>query len=200
MEVKAIIFDADGVVINSSGYFSVQYEKEFGVSNDVMAPFFKGIFQEAVAGRADLKELLVPEIKKWKWKGTIDELLEWWFKAEHYVDERIAKEIRRLQKKGIKCCLGTKQEKYRAAYIRKDMGFEKIFDDLYISCEIGHKKPEKEFFEFIQNDLAKKYSIRKNEIMLWDNKEENIAASKKLGWQSYLYEGFDGFQKTISNL
>jgi len=183
MEVKAIIFDADGVVINSSGYFSVQYEKEFGVSNDVMAPFFKGIFQEAVAGRADLKELL-----------------EWWFKAEHYVDERIAKEIRRLQKKGIKCCLGTKQEKYRAAYIRKDMGFEKIFDDLYISCEIGHKKPEKEFFEFIQNDLAKKYSIRKNEIMLWDNKEENIAASKKLGWQSYLYEGFDGFQKTISNL
>ena len=41
MEVKAIIFDADGVVINSSGYFSVQYEKEFGVSNDVMAPFLR---------------------------------------------------------------------------------------------------------------------------------------------------------------
>ncbi len=197
MNIKAIIFDADGVVINSPGYFSVQYEKEFGVSNDVMVPFFKGIFQEAVVGKADLKKLLAPEIKKWKWKGTTDELLAWWFKAEHYVDERIVKEIRRLQKEGILCCLGTKQEKYRAAYIRKDMGFEKIFDELYISCEMGCKKPEEKFFRIIQEDLAKKFSIKAEEIMLWDNKEENVAASKKLGWQSYLYKNFDNFQKII---
>lgn len=200
MNIKAIIFDADGVVINSPGYFSVQYEKEFGVSNDVMLPFFKGIFQEAVVGKADLKELLVPEIGKWKWEGTIDELLTWWFKAEHYVDERIVKEIQRLQAKDIKCCLGTKQEKYRAAYIRKDMGFEKIFDELYISCDMGCKKPEREFFEFIQNDLAKKYSVKPEEIMLWDNKRENITASKKLGWQSHLYDGFENMQKIISKL
>lgn len=200
MNIKAIIFDADGVVINSPGYFSVQYEKEFGVSNDIMVPFFRGIFQEAVMGKADLKELLVPEIEKWKWKGTIDELLAWWFKSEHYIDERIVKEIRRLQEKGIKCCLGTKQEKYRAAYIRKEMGFEKIFDDLYISCEMGCKKPMPEFFEYIQNDLAKKFSIRAQEIMLWDNKQENIAASKEMGWQSYLYKDFKDFHKIISQL
>jgi putative hydrolase of the HAD superfamily len=200
MDIKAIIFDADGVVINSPGYFSVQYEKEFGVSNESMLSFFKGIFQEAVVGKADLKELLQPVLKDWQWRGTVDELLKWWFRAEHHVDEGIVKEIRLLQKKGVKCCLGTKQEKYRAEYIRKDMGFEKIFDELYISCDMGCKKPEEKFFRIIQDDLAEKYSVRPEEIMFWDNKEENIAASKKLGWQSHLYDGFDNFQKIISKV
>jgi hypothetical protein len=36
MAIKAVVFDADGVVINSPGYFSVQYEKKFGVPNDVL--------------------------------------------------------------------------------------------------------------------------------------------------------------------
>lgn len=200
MDIKAIIFDADGVVINSPGYFSVQYSKAFGISNDSMLPFFKGIFQECVLGKADLKEILPSVLKDWQWKGTINELLEWWFKSEHYVDARIVKEIQRLQKKGIKCCLGTKQEKYRAEYIRKDMGFEKIFDELYISCDMGCKKPDKRFFEFIHNDLAKKMSLRNEEIMIWDNKEENIAVTEKMGWQSYLYDNFDNFQKKISQL
>lgn len=200
MAIKAVVFDADGVVINSPGYFSVQYEKEFGVSNNTMLPFFKGIFQDAVVGKADLKEILKPVLSDWEWKGSVDELLKWWFKAEHYVDERIIKEIQRLQGEGIKCCLGTKQEKYRAEYIRKDMGLGDVFDESYISCDMGCKKPEEKFFRIIQDDLADKYSIKAYQIMFWDNKEENITASKKLGWQSYLYDGFDDFQKIISQM
>lgn len=200
MDIKVVIFDADGVVINSPGYFSVQYSKEFGVPTESMTPFFKGIFQEAVVGKADLKEILKPVLEDWQWKGSVDELLDWWFKSEHYIDERIVKEIRRLRKNGIKCCLATKQEKYRARYIRKNMGFENIFDELYISCDMGCKKSEKKFFEMIYNDLAKKMPLRNEEIMLWDNKEENIAMAKKLGWQSYLYNGFDDFQKIIFQL
>jgi len=200
MAIKAVIFDADGVVINSPGYFSVQYEKEFGVLNDTMLPFFKGIFQEAVVGKADLKEILKPVLSDWGWRGSVDELLRWWFKAEHYVDERLVKEIQRLQKKNIKCCLGTKQEKYRAEYIRKEMGLESVFDEFYISCDMGCKKPEEKFFKIIQDDLAEKYSIKPEEIMFWDNKEENITASKKLDWQSHLYDSFDDFEKIISQI
>ncbi len=200
MNIKAIIFDADGVVINSPEYFSVQYSKEFGIYNESMVPFFKGIFQECVVGKRDLKEILQPILEDWKWNGTVDELLVWWFKSEHYIDQRIIGEIKRLQGKGVKCCLGTKQEKYRAEYIRKKMGFEKIFDELYISCDMGYKKPDKKFFEFIFNDLASKMPIRKEEIMLWDNKEENIAAARELGWQGYLYDSFDNFQKVISKI
>jgi len=39
MTTKCILFDADGVVIDSE-MFSVQYQKEYDISNDDMIPFF----------------------------------------------------------------------------------------------------------------------------------------------------------------
>ena len=98
------------MVINSPGYFSVQYAKEFGISNDMMLPFFQGIFQEAVVGKADLKELLIPVIEKWRWKGTVEELLEWWFKAEHYVDERVVEEIGGCKKRASSAVSGQSRK------------------------------------------------------------------------------------------
>lgn len=200
MKIKAIIFDADGVMINSPSYFSVQYEKEFGVSDDVIQPFFKDKFQDCLVGKADLKEELKPLLNDWKWKGMVDGLLDYWFKAEHYIDEKIVREIELLKKNGIKCCLGALQEKYRAKYIREDMGFEKIFDKIYFSSEIGYKKPDKKFFEFIFNDLNKTEKIEPQEIMLWDDKESNVISAKELGWQSFLYTNFDEFYKIISQI
>lgn len=195
MKIKAIVFDADGVVINSPNYWSVQYEKEFGVSNDIIQPFFKNKFQECLVGKADLKEELNSILNDWQWKGSVDGLLEYWFRAEHFIDEKIIKEIEKLKDSGIKCSLGALQEKYRAEYIRKNMGFDKIFDKTYFSCDIGYKKPEKEFFEFIQNDL----SLKPEEIMFWDDKKSNIDSAKEMGWQAYHYTDFEEF-KNIVNL
>jgi putative hydrolase of the HAD superfamily len=113
MTTKCILFDADGVVINSE-MLSVQYQKEHDVSNDDMIPFFEGEFQNCIVGKTDLIELVKPWLPKWKWDGTVDEFLQFWFKAEHNVDERMVAVIRNLRKKGIKCYLATNQEKYRA--------------------------------------------------------------------------------------
>lgn len=200
MSIKAVVFDADGVVINSPGYFSVQYEKEFGVPNEILLPFFKGKFQDCVVGKADLKEELKLLLGDWKWQGTVEELLQYWFKAEHYIDERMTAEIARLRKKGIKCYLGTKQEKYRTEYIRKNMGFGEIFDGIYSSCEMGCKKPDKKFFEIISDDLKRESGIEPNEIMYWDNDEANVNSAKELGWQSYFYKNFEKFEKIISKI
>ena len=200
MNIKVVVFDADGVVINSPDYFSVQYQKEFGVSNDVMLPFFKGRFNDCLIGKADLKEELKSLLNDWKWQGTVDELLDYWFKAEHYIDERIVAEIERLRKNGIKCYLGTKQEKHRTHYLKKDMGFNEIFDKIYSSAEIGFKKPDKKFFEFIYDDLNKTGGIRPEEIMFWDDEEININSAKELGWQGYLYTNFEEFHKIISQI
>lgn len=200
MKIKAVVFDADGVVINSPGYFSIQYEKEFGVSNDIIQPFFKGRFTDCVVGKADLKEELALLLDDWKWKGTVDELLNFWFKAEHYINERVVKEIEALRKRGIKCYLGTQQEKYRMDYIKKEMGFERIFDKIYSSCDIGYEKTDKRFFEFIYNDLNKAEDIKPEEIMFWDDKQSIVDVSKELGWRGYLYTNFDDFHKIISQI
>ena len=199
-DIKAIVLDADGVIINKPDMFSVQYQKEFGISNDVMLPFFKGRFQDCLVGKADLKEELEPLLKKWAWPGLVEELLDYWFKSEHYIDEKIVAEIARLKRMGIKCYLGTDQEKYRTEYIRKNMGLEKIFDKIYSSAEMGYKKPDKEFFEIITNDLKNKENIQPEEIMFWDDDEKNVMAGRELGWRSYLYENFEGFYRVVSQI
>jgi putative hydrolase of the HAD superfamily len=171
MNIKVIVFDADGVVINSPGYFSLQYQKDFGVSNDVMLPFFKGVFQDCLVGKADLREELKKVLDDWKWKGTIDELLDYWFKSEHHIDDRVLREIKNLQSKGIKCYIGTKQEKYRTEYMKKEMGFEEIFDGIYSSAYVGYKKPDERFYEEISKDLKNKEGIRVEEIMFFDDEK-----------------------------
>lgn len=200
MKIKAAIFDADGVVINSPGYFSVQYQKEFGVSNDAMLPFFKGRFQECVIGKADLKEELKPFLKDWKWQGSVDEFLAYWFKAEHYIDDRVINEIERLREKGIKCYLGTKQEKYRMEYIRKNMGLEEFFDGDFCSCDIGYKKPDNLFFDTVSLALKEKDGIEPEDIIFWDDKEENVNAANECGWNAFLYTGFNEFQLKVEEL
>lgn len=194
--IKAIIFDADGVVINSPGYFSVQYQKDFGISNDMMLPFFKGRFQDCLVGKADLKEELVPLLKDWRWNGSVEELLKYWFKAEHYIDERMVEEIKNFKNRGIKCYLGTKQEKYRTEYIWNEMEFKNIFDGIYSSADIGYKKPDKKFFEFIQNDLE----LKPEEIMFWDDEKDNVETAKGLGWQGYFYDNFEDFINIANSL
>ncbi len=200
MKIKAIIFDADGVVINSPGYFSVQYQKKFGVSGDVMLPFFKGKFQECLVGKADLKEELEHVLRKWKWSGTVDELLVWWFKSEHYIDDRIIKEIVKLRGNGIKCYLGTKQEKYRTQYMKKDMGLEDFFDGVYSTSDLGYNKTDKNFYKTISQDLLEKENINPQEIMFWDDDQENVNVASGCGWNAFLYANFEEFRDKIKGI
>lgn len=197
MPIKAVIFDADGVVINSPAYFSVQYQKQFGISNDDMLPFFKGIFQDCVVGKADLKDVLQPYLKPWKWEGSVDEFLQFWFKTEHYIDQRVVAIIRHLRGNGIPCYLGTKQEKYRTKYIRNEMGFDQIFDKIYSSAYIGYKKPDPKFFEYIVTDLQQYSPIQPHELMFWDDDLENVQSANDVGLQAHFYTNFESFQKIL---
>jgi len=199
MLTKCIIFDADGVIINSEA-FSLQYQKEHDVSNDDMLPFFKGDLQDCIIGKADLTEAIKPWLSKWKWTGTVDELLQFWFKAEHNINENIVSIIQRLKKIGIKCYLATNQEKHRTQYMKDKMGFESLFNHVFSSSEIGYKKPEKGFYKFILDNLKNKYQIDPDEIMFFDDSQKNISGAIKLNINAHLYKNFEEFKTLIEPL
>jgi len=194
-EVKVILFDVDGVIVDSE-FFSVQYQKKYGVSNDEMLPFFTGVFQKCLVGEKDLKEVLKPWLKKWKWKGTADEFLQLWFESEHKIDSRMIKKIEQLKKAGIKCCLATKQEKYRTEYMRNEMGFEEVFDGIFSSAELGCKKPDPKFFEMILEELK----VDPQEVLFFDDEMENVEGAKSLGVQGFLFVDFNKFEKDLKNI
>lgn len=195
-QTKCILFDVDGVVVRTE-MFSVQYQKEYGVSNEEMLPFYTGIFQKCLVGEADLKEALKKWLPKWKWQGTVDEFLQAWFKAEHQIDERIIKSIYGLRNNGVKCFLATKQEKYRLEYMKEEMGFGKILDGIFSSSDIGFKKPEKEFYEYILKNLKDKYNFSPEEVMFFDDEQKNVDGAKAFGIDAHLYTSLKNFERVV---
>jgi putative hydrolase of the HAD superfamily len=196
MVIKAVLFDTDGVIINSE-MFSIIYSKKYNIPYDEMLPFFKGEFQDCIIGKADLSEIVKPWLKKWKWEGSVKEFLEFWFKSEHNLDKNIIKIIKDLRKKGIKCYIATNQEKHRTEYMKNEMDFEDLFDEVFSSSDIGYKKPNKRFYEFVINKIKDKYKINADEIIFFDDSQENVDEAKKLGIKANLYKTFDEFKSIL---
>ncbi|MEK7093272.1 MAG: hypothetical protein AAB927_02200 [Patescibacteria group bacterium] len=113
--MKAVIFDCDGM-INQEERFSKRLAKY--VPLEVSLPFFKGPFQECLVGRADLKEELKKVVTLWKWKGSVDELVAFWFADEANIPQKeFFPIIDDLRERGIAVYLATNNEKYRTEYL-----------------------------------------------------------------------------------
>lgn len=56
------------------------------------------------------------------------------------------------------------------------MEFTKNFDSVFCSCELGYKKPQREFYEKILHIL----DVAADEILYFDDATENIESAKKL--------------------
>ena len=71
------------------------------------------------------------------------------------------------------------------------MGFTEIFDRSYSSALLGCKKPDQNFFQKIFNDLE---NIKKEEILFWDDKAENVKGAKEFGIYAEIYTTFEDFK------
>ncbi len=188
--IKVIIFDADGVLINSER-FSKRLAREYAISTEKTTPFFTGIFNECLIGNADLKESISPYLKDWGWSKSVDDFLDYWFSSEHSVDAELINEIQKYRAKGIKCFVATNQEKHRAKYMLEKMGFVDSFDKLYASAHLGCKKPSLDFYEKVTKELSE---IKKEEILFWDDTEENITGAVEFGINAELYISIEDFK------
>jgi len=197
--IKCIIFDADGVVINSHKMFSVQYQEKYNISYDKMLAFFDTVFQDCLVGKADLKEIIKPYLKDWKWDGSIDELLEFWFRAEDIPNLKMIDFIKKLREKGIKCYLMTNQEKYRTEYMKKEMDFDNIFNKVFSSAYTGYKKPDLKFYKAVYNEINKEFEVSKDQILFFDNGEKEVKGALDFGIKAHCYKNFNKFVDILNN-
>lgn len=193
MPKKAIIFDADGVLILRKEYFSQKYSRETGVPLETLNKFFNSEFGETLVGKKDLKELLSKVLVEWKWEKSVDELLEYWFSSEATIDNELIGLIELLRAKGIKTYLATNNEHHRTNYLAKTVGLEKYFDKIYSSALVGHKKTAKEFYNYILTDTGH----TPDELLFFDDDPENVEGAKILGIKSYVYEGIEKLRQAI---
>ncbi len=190
--ITALILDADGVLINGES-FSETLARDYDVDKAKEKEFFTTHFQECLVGKADLKESIAPYLSSFGWKGTVDEFLEYWFKAGHSLDEELIAYVQKLRKSGIGAVLATNQEKYRTEYMLEHMGLADAFDKIYSSAHLGLKKPAVEFFAKVIGDLG----VHKDDVLFWDDDQRNIDGAKEYGIHAEFYTDYDSFIATM---
>jgi len=194
---KVILFDADGMII-SSPRFSEQLEKQYGIPWSHMEPFFKGPFQACKIGNADLKEELAKVMQDWGWQGSVDELVDFWFRGATLNQEMIEL-IHTLRANGVRCSLTTNQERHRGDFLNVELGLKTIFDDIFTSADIGHTKNESIFFEHVYQKLQTIHpSLKKTDVLFSDDHEENILTAKTFGFETHLYQNLPMFKELVT--
>jgi len=191
--IKAIIFDADGMVLEQERP-SIFLPRDYGISIENLNSFFHGPFQECLVGKTDLKEVIYPYLFKWGWSQGLDAFLNLWFTREVSVNKELVDYINELKSKGIKCLLATNQEKYRFQYFLDQLDFANIFDKVYASVNVGHKKTSLEFLSKIFKDLN---NIKKEEILFWDDRPENVKFAKDFGINAELFTSVKDFKEKM---
>jgi putative hydrolase of the HAD superfamily len=191
--IKAICFDTDGVVVNPQMQFSKLLKEKYGISPQMTQGFFRGVFNDCLVGKADLRDVLPPFLGEWGWKGSVDEFIDTWLLADHVLDARIIAAIQNLRHDGMICCLATSQERNRAEYMKTRMELQGVFDHLFFSCEIGWQKPQRAYYQHVEKALK----VEKASILFWDDYRLNVEAALEIGWNAELYTEFDEFEKRI---
>lgn len=187
MNIKAILFDIDGILITGEKkLFSHRLAEEYNIPLEKVNEFFENDFRECSFGRADLKEKIQPYLIKWNWKGNVEDFLKYWFESESiknkYINKEILNKIEKLREQGIKCYIASRQEKYRMKYISNNLDLKKYFDGVFCTCDIGYDKSEPEFFHKVLKEL----NLAPEEVLFFDDREKNIETAKSLGIEAHL--------------
>ena len=186
---KIYIFDADGVVIEPWG-FANALEQKHQISRDLTAEFFSKDFVPCLTGDADLRQMLLPHLDNWGWDDSIEALIHLWHTSENLPKEAVLSFVQSLRAKGFTCCLASNQEQERASYIKQQMGFSRLFDYLFFSCDLGSMKPEPEFYEAITTSL----NCKPTDIVFWDDTAKHVAGALNAGWDAHLFESEKSLQ------
>lgn len=196
--IKYVIFDVDGVVLKNRKKFSQRLSEEYGVAYEKsILSFFQNEFQLCLTGKSDLREELKKYLSEWKWKGTVDELLEYWFSAEAELDKNLILKIEELKRSGIICFLATNNEKYRTKYLISKLRLFDIFENIFSSAFLGTSKNSILFWEEIYSNIG---NPPKTEVLVWDDDEENIKAAKEFGFLAEFYSGLEKFEEKMREI
>jgi putative hydrolase of the HAD superfamily len=174
--VRAVLFDADGVVQrNPPGWFEHLHS--------LVAPgrgraFVDDVFdteKPAMRGRRDFRGVLTEVTSRWPVDASVEELLAHWHRID--VHAPVVELVGELRATGLRCCLASNQNAHRAAYMRDRMGYDAVFDEQFYSCDLGALKSSAVFFDRALEVLA----LPASDVLLVDDKQEFVDAARDRG-------------------
>lgn len=189
--IKAVIFDLDGTLIDSMWMWSaidVEYLGKFGISmpEDLQTCIEGMSFSETAVyfkERFDIPDSL-EEIKK-EWNQMA------WDKYAHEVPfKKGAMEfLEYLRKKGIKTGIATSNSKELVEIVIGRYGAEDFFDSIHTACEVPKGKPAPDIYELVASELQ----VEPQNCLVFEDVVQGIMAGKNAGMK--VCSVYDDFSK-----
>ncbi len=179
---KIVLFDLGGVLVHwKDEWLFAEIIKQFDIEHDVLKSRFDQNIGSLFTGKVteeNFWQVVLHGYTNSKNYIIIDSL----FSTTYSINENILHEISILKKTNVAYGLLSNI----TAPTRKFLDNTGLFDDFKISFFsdlLGLAKPEPEIYRYVLNSLYPEY----DSILFVDDKEENIAAAQKFGFETILY-------------
>ena len=179
---KIVLFDLGGVLVNwKDEWLFAEITKQFDIEHDVLKSRFDENIGSLFTGKVteeNFWQVVLHGYTNSKNYIIIDSL----FSTTYSINENILHEISILKKTNVAYGLLSNI----TAPTRKFLDNTGLFDDFKISFFsdlLGLAKPEPEIYQYVLNSLYPEY----DSILFVDDKEENIIAAQKFGFETILY-------------
>lgn len=193
---RVLMLDVDGVLIQARpGGWTVDMEADLGLSRAALAEHFFAVhWDDVVMGRANLHERLAPVLAQIAPHLTSQKLAAYWFAKDAIVDQQLLEDLADMRASGVALHLATVQEHLRADYLWTILGFRERFDALHYAADLGCGKPDPAFFARV----GERTGLAPGEMLLIDDKAENVEAAREAGWGAALWDGTERLAEVLA--
>ena len=185
MKIEAVLFDADGVLQHQEVTLHSLLTEVLSLPPEKIEERYQEVWDaEApmLTGQGDFVETMSGLLASWGSPAGADTFVK--ASKEIRTDEAIANIVRELRSGGVLCCLASNQMGYRARYMSEDLGYGRLFDREFYSCDLGHKKPGAAYFLAILASLE----LPPERVLFVDDNEANVAAALELGMNAAVFQ------------
>jgi putative hydrolase of the HAD superfamily len=187
-DIKAIIFDLGAVILNINYQNTINAFSKLGVKN--AASFYSkkvqtNLFNQIETGNITAKKFLT-ELQKETDNASINQVSEAWNAMLLDLPENRLTLIKSLKKKYSIYLLSNTNAIHIDAF-KKKIGKKKwtrfcnLFDKMYLSHELGLRKPNAAIFEY----LLKEQNLKAQEVFFIDDSPQHIEIANKLGIKTH---------------
>lgn len=183
-QIKVILFDADGVIQTTHPPFleklaAIPLDGDSSVEEFVreVAALERSALTGAGDFAASLGELLQLHQSPMNTNNALNLL------NLVNVDHGILSAIAEIRRRGVLCCLATNQQRHRAKYMSKTLGYHRLLDVEFYSCHLGIAKPDEAYFERVLDNLG----LDANQVLFLDDHQVNVDAAQAVGLSASVF-------------